>query len=175
MRPPFSYLERCIALIFVSGHVGYPHAGAVVDRMRTRRLRYKKTGNNSLSQFRPESCRPMFQIGLSYGNRTGPMIAPRRRTHSENFCLERFYFLRTFISLQKQEDADGEQTGNACLSSEMLICKNRATIDLAEAWSMSWREKNIKTEEQGGEVEVEAGNSKSEVRECLCSCAEKYL
>ncbi|KAG8265932.1 hypothetical protein J6590_082756 [Homalodisca vitripennis] len=34
-----------------------------------------------------------------------------------------------------------------------------------EAWSMSWREKNIKTEEQGGEVEVEAGNSKSEVRE----------
>ncbi|KAG8282631.1 hypothetical protein J6590_031881 [Homalodisca vitripennis] len=37
---------------------------------------------------------------------------------------------------------------------------------------MSWREKNIKTEEQGGEVEVEAGNSKSEVRECLCSCAE---
>ncbi|KAG8317583.1 hypothetical protein J6590_024813 [Homalodisca vitripennis] len=27
---------------------------------------------------------------------------------------------------------------------------------------MSWREKNIKTEEQGGEVEVEAGNSKSE-------------
>ncbi|KAG8295217.1 hypothetical protein J6590_084822 [Homalodisca vitripennis] len=25
---------------------------------------------------------------------------------------------------------------------------------------MSWREKNIKTEEQGGEVEVEAGNSK---------------
>ncbi|KAG8262931.1 hypothetical protein J6590_043920 [Homalodisca vitripennis] len=58
---------------------------------------------------------------------------------------------------------------------EMLICKNRATIDLAEAWSMSWREKNIKTEEQGGEVEVEAGNSKSEVRECLCSCAEKYL
>ncbi|KAG8279735.1 hypothetical protein J6590_098434 [Homalodisca vitripennis] len=37
---------------------------------------------------------------------------------------------------------------------------------------MSWREKNIKTEEQGGEVEVEAENSKSEVRECLCSCAE---
>ncbi|KAG8301910.1 gustatory receptor [Homalodisca vitripennis] len=58
---------------------------------------------------------------------------------------------------------------------EMLICKNRATIDLAEAWSMSWREKNIKTEEEGGEEEVEAGNSKSEVRECLCSCAEKYL
>ncbi|KAG8334669.1 hypothetical protein J6590_085152, partial [Homalodisca vitripennis] len=40
---------------------------------------------------------------------------------------------------------------------------------------MSWRENNIKTEEQGGEEEVEDGNSKSEVRECqcLCSCAGK--
>ncbi|KAG8324929.1 hypothetical protein J6590_079855 [Homalodisca vitripennis] len=31
---------------------------------------------------------------------------------------------------------------------------------------MSWRENNIKTEEQGGEEEVEDGNSKSDVREC---------
>ncbi|KAG8261432.1 hypothetical protein J6590_072578 [Homalodisca vitripennis] len=30
---------------------------------------------------------------------------------------------------------------------------------------MSWRENNIKTEEQGGEEEVEDGNSKSDVRE----------
>ncbi|KAG8267704.1 hypothetical protein J6590_044967 [Homalodisca vitripennis] len=34
------------------------------------------------------------------------------------------------------------------------------------ARSMSWRENNIKTEEQGGEEEVEDGNSKTEVREC---------
>ncbi|KAG8330198.1 hypothetical protein J6590_068809 [Homalodisca vitripennis] len=31
---------------------------------------------------------------------------------------------------------------------------------------MSWRENNIKTEEQGGEREVEDGISKKEVREC---------
>ncbi|KAG8253156.1 hypothetical protein J6590_041939, partial [Homalodisca vitripennis] len=35
-----------------------------------------------------------------------------------------------------------------------------------KAWSMSWRENNIKTEEKGGEEEVEDGNSKTEVREC---------
>ncbi|KAG8318281.1 hypothetical protein J6590_006595 [Homalodisca vitripennis] len=39
----------------------------------------------------------------------------------------------------------------------------------------SWRENNIKTEEQGREEKVEDGNSKSDVRECqcLCSCAGK--
>ncbi|KAG8285397.1 hypothetical protein J6590_081117 [Homalodisca vitripennis] len=35
---------------------------------------------------------------------------------------------------------------------------------------MSWRENNIKTEEQGGEEKVKDGNSKSDVRECQCLC-----
>ncbi|KAG8282226.1 hypothetical protein J6590_040458 [Homalodisca vitripennis] len=75
--------------------------------------------------------------------------------------------------LTKRGSAPGAADNNFIVT--VVTSPNLAVGDLAEAWSMSWREKNIKTEEQGGEVEVEAGNSKSEVRECWCSCAEKYL